>query len=77
MSRTSKVAISLPEEVLNAVDMHAQYRPLGKAFENEEARLITEALRRNAGNRTKTAEELNIDKSTLWRKIKKYNIKDI
>jgi len=37
--------------------------------------LITQALRRNNGNKTAAAKELGIDKSTLFRKIKAFNIK--
>jgi PAS domain S-box-containing protein len=37
--------------------------------------LIIEALRRNKGNQTTTAKELGINKSTLFRKLKTYNIK--
>ena len=37
--------------------------------------LITQALRRNKGNKTKTAKELGIDKSTLFRKMKAYDIR--
>ena len=37
--------------------------------------LIIEALRRNKGNRTTSAKELGIDKSTLFRKLKAYDIK--
>ena len=37
--------------------------------------LIEESLKLNGMNRTKTAQYLKIDKSTLWRKMKKYNIK--
>jgi len=36
--------------------------------------LITQALRRNNGNKTATAKELGIDKSTLFRKIKAFGI---
>jgi len=36
--------------------------------------LITQALRRNKGNKTATAKQLGIDKSTLFRKMKAYNI---
>jgi transcriptional regulator with PAS, ATPase and Fis domain len=36
--------------------------------------LITESLRRNKGNKTAAAKELGIDKSTLFRKIKAYDI---
>ena len=35
-----------------------------------EARFIYEALRRHNWNRTATARELGIHKTTLWRKIK-------
>ena len=37
--------------------------------------LIIEALRRNKGNQTATAKELGINKSTLFRKLKAYEIK--
>ena len=37
--------------------------------------LIIEALRQNKGNQTATAKELGINKSTLFRKLKAYNIK--
>ena len=36
--------------------------------------LIIEALRRNKGNQTATAKELGINKSTLFRKLKAYDI---
>ena len=35
---------------------------------------IIKCLEKNYGNRKKTAEDLNISLSTLWRKMKKYNI---
>jgi len=35
---------------------------------------ITRALEKNNGNKTKTSEDLGIDASTLWRKLKKLNI---
>lgn len=46
--------------------------PLQEA--DDEAQLIEAALKRNFGNRLQTAEELNISKTTLWRKMKKYGI---
>ena len=39
-----------------------------------EARLIDEALRQNDYRRIQTATALGISKTTLWRKMKKYNI---
>ncbi len=41
---------------------------------NAEATTILAALKEFSGNRTKTAEYLGIDKTTLWRKMKKYKI---
>ena len=42
-----------------------------------ETKIIIDILKKHGGNRTKAAEELGIDKSTLWRKIKKFSIKDL
>ncbi len=39
-----------------------------------EATAILQTLRRHVGHRGKTAKELGIDKTTLWRKMKKYGI---
>jgi transcriptional regulator of acetoin/glycerol metabolism len=41
---------------------------------DSERDVILEALARNKGNRTRTAEELGLHRSTLWRKIKFYGI---
>jgi PAS domain S-box-containing protein len=68
---------SLPEEVRHSVmgtvveqDDTAEFNPLS----NAEASTIVAALHRYSGNRKKTADHLGIDKTTLWRKMKKYNI---
>ncbi len=39
-----------------------------------ESEMILAALQRNDFDRTKTADELGIHKTTLWRKIKKFKI---
>lgn len=39
-----------------------------------EATTIMNALHKHSGNRAKTAAEVGIDKSTLWRKMKKHNL---
>ncbi len=44
--------------------------------ESFECRLIIAELRNHKGNLTQTAKKLNIAKSTLFDKLKKYNIKD-
>ncbi len=41
---------------------------------NSEKKIIQDALRRNNGNRNKTARELGVHRSTLWRKLKSYGI---
>ena len=43
-------------------------------FKDQKALQIAEALRRNDGSREKTAAELGISKTTLWRYMKKYGI---
>lgn len=43
-------------------------------YKSPEAARILELLNTYKGNRSKVAEELNISKTTLWRKIKKYDI---
>jgi len=46
-------------------------------FKRSEAVIIKEALKRNRGLRRQTARELGIDPSTLWRKIKRLDIKEL
>lgn len=43
-------------------------------FDQAEKETIIAALQKHDGNRSKTAEYLGINKSTLWRKMKKYGI---
>ena len=45
-----------------------------KSLEETDRDAIIAALQANNGNRTKTAAALGIDKSTLWRKMKRYGI---
>ncbi|MGQ9824808.1 MAG: sigma-54 interaction domain-containing protein [Desulfotomaculales bacterium] len=47
----------------------------GETLAQIEARAIREALARNAYRRLVAARELGIDKTTLWRKMKRYGIK--
>ena len=46
-----------------------------KTLKQVEVILIIEALRRSKGNQTAASQELGIDKSTLYRKLKAYDIK--
>lgn len=47
-----------------------------QSLEEMEAYMIRKTLRRTSGDRALTADILGIDKSTLWRKVKRYNIKE-
>lgn len=62
---------NLPENV-----RPKETKPLAKltSLDDLEAVYISEALRKNNWNRKKTAEELGIHKTTLWRKMKKLGI---
>lgn len=45
-------------------------------YQSPEAANILKLLEKHNGNRGKVAEELNMSKTTLWRKIKKYEIEN-
>jgi len=47
----------------------------GGTLDKSQRSLIIKALTDNNWNYTKTASELGIGRTTLWRKIKKYNLK--
>jgi DNA-binding NtrC family response regulator len=48
--------------------------PLEKALEEPERRIIERALRRNNYNRNSTAAELDINRTTLYKKMRKYQL---
>ncbi|MEW6063887.1 MAG: helix-turn-helix domain-containing protein [Bacillota bacterium] len=52
-----------------------QALPAGATLAEIEARSIYDSLKRNNWHRLATARELGINKTTLWRKLKRYNIK--
>jgi DNA-binding NtrC family response regulator len=57
-------------------EAHALDHMPPQSLEDMEAYLIRKTLRKTSGDRTLTAQILGIDKSTLWRKIKRYGIDD-
>jgi PAS domain S-box-containing protein len=63
----------LPEHLPHHVTAEAETstRPLAP---DSERQVIQEALRRHKGNRSAAASELNMHRSTLWRKLKSYNL---
>ncbi|MCP4648107.1 MAG: AAA domain-containing protein, partial [bacterium] len=66
----------LPRELLDAVPKGAkkETEASGNPLDKAEAETIKEALREYGGNRRKTSEHLGINKTTLWRKMKKLGI---
>ena len=68
----------LPKELINKTELMQKQEkyelPAKNQLKDAEANVIIEALKRNNGHRDKTAKELHIDKSTLWRKMKKLGI---
>jgi len=65
----------LPKEFTRKLTYENNHIPQsGNRFHEAETRVISEALKKHSGNRAKTAAELGINKSTLWRKMKKFNI---
>lgn len=69
----------LPKRIRNLSTNTTSLGVTGKAksFQDMERDLIISVLNKNSWNKQKTARELKIDPSTLWRKIKKYSIKAI
>ncbi len=66
----------LPEGFLRSGEGKVQNKIIeeAKPLSDAETTTILAALKLFDGNRTKTAEYLGIDKTTLWRKMKKYQI---
>jgi len=67
---------SLPEgfaDEIHEKPVHAK-SPETTPLSDAEAGTILEALHKFNGNRSQTASHLGIDKTTLWRKMKKYDI---
>jgi PAS domain S-box-containing protein len=78
LCRGSRIDLDcLPKEItfgqreINSSTFDKKETPLQKA----EAEVIYNALKRYQGNRVKTAKELAIDRTTLWRKIKRYGLR--
>jgi PAS domain S-box-containing protein len=65
LSLQDGIASPLPEE---------EKRPFDREIEFSEKTLILDTLRKYNWNKGKTAAALDINRSTLWRKMKKYNI---
>jgi PAS domain S-box-containing protein len=74
-SGTAILPEHLPPEIVGVSDhAPASGASLGRTIAEIETQAILAALRRNQGQRAKTARELGIDKTTLWRKMKRLGI---
>jgi transcriptional regulator of acetoin/glycerol metabolism len=62
----------LKEAVNKKIDTVNTFVP--KGFQETEKNLIISVLEKNNWNRTKSAKDLDINPSTLWRKMRKYKI---
>jgi PAS domain S-box-containing protein len=59
-----------PKKIRASTHLLKEITPL----EQGEARIIDEMMKKNEGNRIKTAKELGMSRITLWRKMKKYDL---
>ena len=62
------------QDILNELNLSDINNNKTTPFESVEKQLIATTLQKQNGNRTKTAAALGINKTTLWRKMKKYNL---
>jgi len=77
LCRDSRIEIDcLPAELLQETSGRkgTESRSAGGPLPEAEAATILRTLRQYDGHRGRTAEALEIDKATLWRKMKKYGI---
>ena len=65
----------LPTELIDrSKGVLSEEKEVDRPLQLAEAESIRKALERNRGNRLRTARELGINRTTLWRKIKRYGI---
>ncbi len=66
--------LKLEAEVSSGYDDYSDRKSLKKLMENYEKRLILAALEKNKWRRLKSASELNINRKTLFKKMKQHGI---
>ncbi len=64
----------LPDRVISASENYVEKYKSIKSLADAEKILIINALEKSGGNRQKTASMLGIERTTLWRKMKTYNL---
>jgi len=73
----SQAAPGLEAHPIPPVDAMPGLRPLREAIEDSERDLILRALQVNGGSRKETADQLGVNRTTLFNKMKKYNLMDL
>ena len=67
----------LPDYIQNlSIETFRQSSSAIVTLEEQEKRYITWVLEKHQGNKTKAAKTMGIDRVSLWRKIKRYNLED-
>jgi len=75
MCNTNNIGIDhLPGKIVDEVHKGKNRIQFGEHHEESEKAVISETLQRNKGHKARTAKELGFDRTTLWRKMKKYDI---
>ncbi|SFE62392.1 sigma-54 interaction domain-containing protein [Alteribacillus iranensis] len=77
LSEGDEITLSdVPTHVKSGYQTNGQReeKPLKRSQHEQEKEIIEEELRRQKGNKKKTAESLGIHRTTLYKKIKEYNI---
>ncbi len=67
-------ALARPEPAAPGEAMMERPTPMQRLLDEEAA--IREALERHEGNRTRAARDLGMDRTTLWRKMRRYGMLD-
>lgn len=74
-NRIRRAVVMTDDHRISALDLdipsneNSKIVPLSEALEKFRTRYINESLERNAGNRTKTAQELGVDPRTIFRHL--------
>jgi DNA-binding NtrC family response regulator len=68
------VSHSMAAKSIPVDELYERPMPLQVALEGPERRIIEAALKRNAWNRQATAAELDINRTTLYKKMRKYQL---
>ncbi len=74
-ANTEIMPFHLPERIMAKSQFESTSSVEINPVHDAEINLIVSTLQKHEGNRTRTAAELGMDKSTLWRKMKRFNLK--